>query len=690
MDLKSFREIVDRNSAKIAPHKASLDALYRYAGLEETGSYQLRMVADVLYDRARAAFSSGHRCAWETCRRLRTDLIREHVILGVPLEPYFEVINHLQDALRSESTAAEIVGNWDIAVEAALDHLEVSDWRTVQPERANARDFEVAKAAKRLRDNGFAIRLSPGWISLEEQSEALLIKRIEGLIADIGGLNVAKRIFASLTPLYDDDQQRYHLVAPTSISGEARPQVPWGYLLQLAVKHLQGRRKRTNTDAHWKKLTAFATAFGAVIDVQPYVAPAIRTFSAEGLLAFLRELALYDSLFRINQQRPADVDRLIRGMLDFLDLEAPTPAGWSVSQALRVVGYILDPARGKNGPFTVAEADVSRAFPEIPKAILHTLLAEVLSHPQSGANQNFSRPSDAPSESNKALGPTFFSKPLLHLGQRNFVVIDRSVCAPACLEALLTQLRAIYKHVDDKVGTAAERFLEGELARRNITTISGDYDYDKEHGECDIVVETPDTLIFIEQKKKALTRAAKAGADDHLLLDLAGSLLAAQAQAGWHEARIESAGYLELTRDGVKAMLRLSNRGIEKIAVTMLDYGSFQDRIVVKHFLESTLNATFSARDPSDTNRFAKINKSLGEIRMQYARKAQTYQPFMNCWFISLPQLLIMFDDVTDAMSFHKALWACRHVTTGTSDLYYEMARMRARTGAKSIQINNG
>ena len=215
---------------------------------------------------------------------------------------------------------------------------------------------------------------------------------------------------------------------------------------------------------------------------------------------------------------------------------------------------------------------------------------------------------------------------------------------------------------------------------RGVPVLSGEYNEDG-HGQCDIVAATPQTLVFIELKKKALTRRARAGSDAHLLLDLAGSLLDAQAQAGWHELRITRAGALNLVRDGQTHRLFADSRGIEKIALGMLDFGSFQDRIVLKQFLEATLNVNFGSPDPVYANRFEAINDALQEIREQYsathAGKTEVHQPFFNCWFMSIPQLLILLDEVTDAETFRSALWSCRHLVTGTSDLYFEIANMR-------------
>jgi hypothetical protein len=309
---------------------------------------------------------------------------------------------------------------------------------------------------------------------------------------------------------------------------------------------------------------------------------------------------------------------------------------------------------------------------------------EVLCHSLSGANQNFSRPTDAPVPDDPTLkdaGHDFFLRPLLRHPGRRFVLLDRSVCAPACLEALLTPLRLERKGLDDRIGSEVERFLKAQFASHGIPTSGGDYDAGGQHGECDLVLEAPDAVIFLEVKKKTLTRRSRAGSDAHLILDLAGSLLDAQVQAGRHEVRLRHHGYLDLHRDGSTTRLELNDRQVERVAVSLFDFGSFQDRILLTQFLEATMNARFRPLAASLNEKFDKINKALIEIREQvgalHPGQREVNQPFFNCWFLSVPQLLVLLDGVGDTADFKAALWSCRHVVTGSSDLYFDLSYMR-------------
>lgn len=357
MNLQTFRQIVDGAAPAVAACERDLQRLYDYAGIEQGHDYTRKAVSDALYARIRGCFTSGHAAVWREVKSLRKDLIREHELRGAQLDPYFEVLDHFQDAIRTagDDSRAAIEGDWGRAIQSAFASVQIHSWSTPNREKAYARDFMVAKAARALHDAGFAIRLEPGRLSLEEAAETALIASIEDIIATMGGVNVARRIFETVAKHYDADQQRYHMVRYTSPTGEGLPQIPWGYLIQLAAKHAQGRKPYVNTDAQWHKLCGLSQAFAAVIDVQPYSPTFFGTMDAFALLPYLQEMAVYDILFRIPQMRPRDVVKVARGMFAWLDLNQPTSAGWSINQVLDIIGYLLNPARDVRGPLFLDE-----------------------------------------------------------------------------------------------------------------------------------------------------------------------------------------------------------------------------------------------------------------------------------------------------------------------------------------------
>jgi hypothetical protein len=114
--------------------------------------------------------------------------------------------------------------------------------------------------------------------------------------------------------------------------------------------------------------------------------------------------------------------------------------------------------------------------------------------------------------------------------------MNRSWCAPNYFEALSSPLRQKFKSqkkdLDNELGRQLELYLQKKFTGQSISFVTGNYEVDGIHGECDFLIETQKAIVLIEFKKKVLTRKSKSGNDIHILLDLSDSILSAQLQAG--------------------------------------------------------------------------------------------------------------------------------------------------------------
>ena len=685
MNLQEFEAAVDACPDEITPKLDSLEALYEYVGLPVESSFSRNEAAQELYRKIVLAFPAGRQTVWKRCRDLLEELIQDHVLDGKPLDPYFEVLEHLRDAVRAEgATPGDIKGDWNAAIRHAFDHTRVSNWDTsATRENTHTREFELARAARRLREAGCKLLRTGHYLSLVPESEMLLVERLEAAIAQIGGLNAARRVFAQITPLYREVYERYDLVKRPSMMGGGKPQIPFGYILMLAAKHFIGKKPNQDTDANWLSMLRLASDYAAVFDVQEYAPSVWRNMDAAELIVYLREVAQFDTLFRLPQIRASDMDTIIRGILRDLDFDEKRGGGWTLNDLLTILQVLLDGSKAKRGPHWFDTDKILTAQSGLDLITVTAALNEVFSHPKTGANLNFSKPTDGPTDDpgGRELGHTFYTRPLLTADEKTYWLLDRSMCSTSCFEAILGAARSTEQKLDQKLGATIEAFLRDKFHDHQITTVSGDYDVDREHGECDIVVETEEVIVFFEIKKKPFTRRAQAGSDAHVLLDLAESLVSAQVQAGWHEVRLRKYGYIDLDEKGQKYRLELKGRHIERIAVSLLQYGSFQDRIFLKQLLEGIMNASFTSPDPLVNKKMTALNASLNELRDQFAAlhpgQMEVRAPFFHCCFLSVPQLLALLDGVTGPAEFKRTLWQTRGVVTGTADFYYELAFMQ-------------
>jgi hypothetical protein len=432
MDLESFCRAVDNCPDEITALLNDLVALYEYVGLPSESGLAQNDVSEELRNKTSASFTSGHKAVWQRCRRLREALIQKHVIDGGKLDPYFSVLDQLLEAMRmSPQLAGEIAGDWDKAIRHACDGVRLFDW-SANParERIHARTYEVAKAGKRLRQRGFRLLRNDGVLSLEPASETKLVEQLEKTIGAMGGINVARRIFQQIKPGYEPSQERYHLVRHTSSTGGGSPTFPFGYLLLLSVKHFAGTGPIRDTDQNWAELLRLATDYAAVLDVQGYTPSIWGSMDAVALLLYLQETALYDTLFCLPQIRGSDVEKIARGVLRDYDFDKIHGSGWSLNDALAVIAVLLEKSLAQRGPVRFDVRGIAAVCPTVPKNIIQNVVDEALCHPHPGANQRFSKPTDAPQgldPSERDAGNTFPGRPLLSVGGSQDLLADGSI-----------------------------------------------------------------------------------------------------------------------------------------------------------------------------------------------------------------------------------------------------------------------
>lgn len=640
-------------------------------------------IIEELHKKIRGTFSSGGSTASFYCRQLTTELIYSHVIYGEALEPYLSIVEYLRDALRNSSNEiGDVIGDWATAVGYAVEHYAIdpkgyhgNDWT-----RVYTREFQVASAAKFLNEIGYRIVLTENKIKLIEESEKKLVTDLENMIQKMGGINLARKIFSELQNYYDIAQERYHVGRRTSTSGGGSAQVPFAYLLNLSVKHPLGKKPYKNDQVTWERIKALSACYAALFDVQDYY-PNIFPLIPMEIPNHLRRLALHDSLFFVNQFRGRDVVPLLEGILSDIDRNQKFGDGWTIDEVLKVTSVIMAMSTGVRGPMIISTKSVLKSCPNLSRLEVDRVLKSVLSHSPSGANQKFSRPTDIPTKDDDGKvtgGVDFFTRPLLRFGESSYFLLDRGVCGTGFIEAIFEKLRSEVDRFDEIRGMLIENYLINEFRSRGVSVISGAYSVENTSGDCDLVVETDKEVIFLEIKKKGLTRLSKAGSPAHILIDLAASLIDALLQAGKHEIAIRQHDSIDLEKNGKKEALELNGRDVEKIVVTLLDFGGFQDRVIMKQFLEATTQVNYNVDGEDLKGKIIELNSKIEKLKKQTAGlnelKGSDHQPYFECWFLSIPQILILLDNVCDSNGFRDRLWKIRHVFRGSQDFYFEFS----------------
>jgi hypothetical protein len=683
MDIRTFCKLADEIANRQGRWPNDLIERYRLLGLPETGNFTSKAILDELHTRIRSAFVTGDRGVAQQCRELLGELIHDHILERRPLSPYVDILAHIKDATQSQNIMGDNADqSWRQAIESAT--LSAHEMKLGNVERLPIlypEFYATGYAAARLRHAGYSIERTGHKIHLSEDMQSRLISTIEKLLSEIGGLNFIGQAYNRLNG-YDKRQERYHFVAPKlNVQDGQQPLIPIGYLFLLAIKHYSnGQSKGVFEKLNFEACVAMARDYAIILDVQDYAHYPHFPLVPKELIETLQKMALSDSLFKTPQLRGSDVVKIIYGLIDSEALDTHSEENWTLRQAIQVIDAILTWSAERRGPVRIRARDVRKLCPSVEGNLVDTILANVLSHPEVGANQKFSRPTDAPTMTpgdGNDMGADFAQRPLLRYTEKSFMLMDRSACAAAFIESIFSRIRNRNKNFDRKLGTKIERFVRDVLLQHNIPSCGGVYRTGAEEGECDVVVETNDVIIFIEIKKKPLTRRARAGSDFNLVLDLAQSLLDAQVQAGNHEIRLQCNGFLDLNENGQVHRIELKGRSVERIALSFSDFGSFHDRLFLEKILNALVQINFGTPYAQYKKNFEAINELISILRKQnevlYPADGVQRRPYFNCWFFSLPQLLVLLDKVDGPEAFRGTLWATRNIATGSGDLYFDM-----------------
>lgn len=695
ISLVHFRALVDQTSSQIS-NDALPEVAKAFVGLQHERHYQRRRVGDKIRDQIKSSFTSGHRQVFFYCGTLLNELIHDVEANCAVRDPYFEILSTMRDAIRGDTYDPHVEGDWAAAVQAAVNYVEWNGSIYLSLyEQLYANEIHQARIKRKIKSLGKSGRVANADQAMGDRQKRVIAKTIEmNFVKHMGAAYVAERVFSMLATKFDPLQQRYHEVNQFSLGPEqSPPRLPMGLLLNYAAKYALPKRPLRKNQADWTTLLNISNDFAIVYDVRPKSNLNTIHVDQKNLLPFMRRLCIYDAMFTLQQTRPADVVRILQGLILGLKKAKKFPEHLDpdVRELIQVVKALQMVIGNLRGPVKIESKDVVKACTGLAESRVFELLREVFAHPPESANKNFTIPDEVPDDSlprDERAGANLGDRPLLTLQRDQYLLLDHSTNAPAMIEAVLTRLRQA--GLDGDIGYGIEGLLHDELTSKSFATKTGKYNAGGKTWECDVVIETDTQIFFVETKKKSLTRSARSGFDVALLVDITDSLVSAIIQGLRHELQIKQNGVIELIQeDGSIVPLELRGRTVECIAVTLPDYGSFQDRVVLQKILENGMKLSFSTVDMDLQKKLDKVNKKLDELRTiakalyQHASQPEGWKPYSNCWFLSVPQFLVLLDDVSCPNDFGDALNLIRNTSTGTNDLYFELyqAKQRAAIG---------
>ncbi len=685
--LNKFKTMVDNATAVIPTLSNDYNAVCEYLQIDSNNGYAHQWVTDKLktnIDKLLDPTGLLDSISSQLLTDLRDGLIYESVLMDCDNSIYLTVLEIVRRGHKGlQPFTAE--SNWHRAIVFAKDYDFFSpDVYTVHNHKLKDKyhkTHEVAQAAKELKKLGVTVELDDYTLKIIAGLE-VIAESIEERIKQLGAISFIKSLFTFMVNkgYYLKPLKRYVVVNPvTLLPSQARSILPFGFLLNLAIKHLDvlpAQLSNKQQQDKYAEALERACLLATVMGIRNYGTFDLVFQSTEKLPDFISRLALFDSTYSIVSNDPSECLEYLTHLFDWLT-EAAFEAkyNFSVTQFKKVSESIITHAP-LHGPYLFTLQNVRNWNHGIPEERIQSIL-DYLSHDSEVVNKDYKYLNDY-----QALD--FGFKPLVKIKAHSYILADRSWCAQAFFEAFSACCREVDRGCDNKIGLAAERYLTDKCLNAGINLIQGDYarpDGKKTgEGEADGIIESSKMIITLESKKKSLTRRARGGSDVALLIDLAGSLLAAHVQSGKTEIKLRRNGHLYLVNNGNINRIDLNDREIDRIAMSVLDFGSFQDRMIINGLLTNLANASYHVIDKANTEdveKFAKLEAKRSEWEQQ-SKDLKLLDPdfdkapFFNCWFLSLSQLLMIIRYCKTNEDFASALKATRNITFGVGNFYYD------------------
>jgi hypothetical protein len=653
--------------------KALVDAVPQAQGSSQPAEHPEALLAEI-----RACFTTRESDqARSDVRNIINDLGLRHICDEVPCEPYVSVASGLQQALRERGNSISPSSDWQRAVELGTRYASQcsSGLPHDQSWIANVKVSTLSAAIDGLRAKGYQIDLPmTGGVDVPTATTAKLAADIASLSASLGQA-LACSAANGIATTYNSALGRYDLGRPgATVQLAAKPELPLAYLYQLGLRYFNAAPSANNPAAALSKLSELVSHATALLDLTSTIYDTIFA-RARDIVGILQKSAVYDSVFLVTQASPAHAREYLSWMLANHELaNLKDKAGRTTHQIKRLAEMLLSESE-KTHPRDFIIIDPINVAAELGIAdamFVTNMLADVFVHPK-GANQKLTFP---PKDTD--VDAAF--RPLL-LAFGKIWMQPGPIGARAVVNAALDWCKKAWptKGFDDEaLGPLFELFVRAKLKAKGVSVHHGHYSVGQSVGECDAVVETQKTLIFIELKTKMLTRAARSGDDITALFDLAQALVRPQAQAMERHAVLRENGSFTLTDDASSHQLHFDKREMLKVSVTRGDLGSLHDRAFLQQFLRFGCLATFQAIDATQQSKLAELHTQFSKLKSAADRAQEPYLsaqfPFERSWSLSVYHLLMLLERTTDSESFSRELQRTRRLLTPRKDFYAEYA----------------
>lgn len=441
-------------------------------------------------------------------------------------------------------------------------------------------------------------------------------KIIEDKIKSLGGYKTIKLLFdIMLKDTNNKDFERYIIFRNRRLGGNSTTPIPFQYIIHIACKDLSDYKnniKISEDDTYlFQEILEDAIAYVDLLEIFEENPLVEINPNPEALPFFIKENILLECLCFPIQYSPKYIMNILQDLYaPFAKTVANLPKMYNCKSYILFVGYILNLP-----PCSIITTKIISNHLRISASVIKKYL-DYFSQENSSINLEYV---EAFKETN------LYNKPLIKLDNNKYFLLCSQLCAYSFLKIIYEDMETYYtgdnkQNLGKKFGKALEDFVYKLLENKNFDYKKGIYAPKMEQeGECDLILENNDNVVFIEMKNSGIAKEFELGDDVKVLNQLGSSALYAQKQNLKHKLYlVENNDECELYKDVNDATptyyLSTKDKNIFSVALCGAEALFFTSGLIAKNLISALAYTTFHTKDRG-TDSLKKINKTAEDIR---------------------------------------------------------------------------
>lgn len=609
-------------------------------------------------------------------RRIQNHLLYEHILSGRQKHRNAIIFLSWLTSFCPDCKFPMMTANkakWQEAKKCIEELIPLSGINSPIPlQELNADITTRARAIISLREKGYVIPIQRGHPAPTSSDIAKFSTEMSRCFS-IAGASGLDFVLGLMRHHWNAVTRRYVFCRQTVSLGDGVPQIPFGYLLNLALSYLSVAG-RSSIKARTKALTAavdLATVFFAMCEIQPFDRVAHEFRHEFEFIEEIREAAQFQLIFSPEQMPLEDAFAILSILVKHsrtITSEAQYTTGLIY---LSVMELILSKQDGRTSFFITKEDVVNSLSAQFDEHKLSKCLDQ-LSFDFREANKGYecSNPFDA-SKIN------YHSRPFIKSGNR-LCFLDSNLFSAGFVNSWIRNCLKSFRHLGGLFECCFNDILQDSSVRfiPNFKyAIPKDESLDGEcvSGESDFIIDTESTLYIIEAKTKAIPlhkNTIFAGNETLILDDLGKSIIDGLTQGLKTEYYLRK--FKTLTDINTNKQITLSpNKRIMKAYLSLHDRGHLHDERTLSRILVALLHLFFTAPAGESLGDFLKSQENfiryfksdiISKVYHDERKLIRTFQSF------SLSYMIFTLQRSANTSDFLSKLFSTSSVSFGNGD----------------------